>query len=106
MNKDISAKVTNDTKSADGTSLRGYLKADFDMLVSRLGQPINEPSADGKVPCEWILKFNDGSIATIYCWKTGTIPLDLHNWHIGGKGINVVEKVGRFLHLPTLQTLF
>lgn len=104
--RDISAKVTNSTKSASGASLRGYLKADFDMLVSRLGQPIDEPSADGKVPCEWVLEFNDGSIATIYCWKTGTIPLDLHDWHIGGKGINVVEKVGKFLHLPVLSTLF
>lgn len=95
--------VTTNTSVANGTSLRGYVKANLETLIKKLGEPIREPSGDGKVTCGWIIDFGDDTVATIYDWKVSEIPSGEYLWHIGGKGHRVVEKVGFILGLPTIH---
>jgi hypothetical protein len=102
----INATITKDTTTANGSSLRGFVKTTYDALVDALGEPITGRSGDGKTNCEWILKFNCGSIATIYDWKMSTVPTEEYDWHIGGKGIDVVRKVGDFLNMPVERVQF
>lgn len=101
-----SPTVSNDLKSANGTSLCGYVKTTYSELLEKLGEPLRDFSGDGKVTCEWILDFQDGTIATIYDYKTGTTPTSLYKWHIGGRGIDVVEKTGKFLNLKTSRNFW
>jgi hypothetical protein len=95
--------ITTDTEVADGTALRGYVKGTLETLIKKLGEPIRDHSGDGKVTCEWILQFDEDTVATIYDWKLSEIPSGDYLWHIGGKGHRVVEKVGFVLGLPTIH---
>ena len=96
--------ITNNTQAANGSCLQGYCKTEYNTLVEKLGEPLTGFSGDGKVTCEWIIEFPDNTVGTIYDWKTGETPKEEYNWHIGGKGVNVVEKVGEFLNLPTTES--
>lgn len=86
--------VTNDTYSANGTSLRGYVVTYYHDLVEMFGQPL--PGGD-KTNAEWIIEFDDGLVATIYDWKTYEAPMDKYEWHIGGKSYEVVERIQNIL---------
>ena len=74
-----------------GTSLQGEMDISYDEIVAKLGEPTS--NGDGyKVDAEWSLKFEDGTIATIYNYKTGPNydfnegceVADIRDWHIGG----------------------
>jgi hypothetical protein len=95
--------VITDTTAANGTSLCGFVRTDLATLIKKLGEPIQDHSGDGKVTCEWILSFHDGTVATIYDWKMSNTPTEEYNWHIGGKGVSVVEKFGFVLGLPAFR---
>lgn len=75
----------------DGTSLQGHITVSYSDLVEAFGNPNIGPS--DKTRAEWSLKFEDGTIATIYDWKTRNIPLGLYAWHIGGHNKSAVERV-------------
>lgn len=90
---------------ASGTSLRGYVTTTYQTLVERLGAP-RGGSADGKSTVEWIMVFEDGTVATIYDWKTNSTPKDTYDWHIGGKGIGVLDKVEEALGIQTRTSSF
>ncbi len=80
-------KFTEDLTFGDGTSLQGYTKTTLRQLIEVFGEP--EYYGDGdKVTVEWCLKFEDGTVATIYDWKRyelGTPELDdLMDWNVGG----------------------
>lgn len=81
--------------SINGTSLRGYVESTYDELVKIFGQPTYGPDDNGgdKVTCEWVLTFEDGTVATIYDWKLYYTPTDLYSWHIGGYDMNAVWRV-------------
>jgi hypothetical protein len=96
-------KTTTISSMASGTSLRGYVTTTYQTLVERLGEP-RGGSADGKSTVEWIMVFEDGTVATIYDWKTNSTPKDTYDWHIGGKGIGVLENVKGVLKLPTFSS--
>lgn len=88
----------------NGTSLKGYLKADikFTDLYRTLGEPTFKPedSGDGKIQYEWVLKWN-GTVYTIYDWKTYDQDYTLteyDRWHVGSKFyaaefIDMIEKM-------------
>jgi len=82
----------------NGTCLQGYMKTTYQDLCNRLG-PALEGSADGKTTAEWVLEFGDGTVATIYDWKTGKTPQEPYAWHIGGRSERAVELVGEALNL-------
>jgi ribosomal protein S10 len=75
--------------AANGTSLKGYIMTTYKRLVEIFGIPqVNSgPSKFDKVTIEWVLRFADGTIATIYDWKGyGWQPAEdeQYEWRIGG----------------------
>lgn len=106
MKKTKSPTISKDLSIANGTSLCGYVKTTYDKLVEKLGEPLIGFSGDGKMSCEWIIDFHDGSVGTIYDWKLSETPKHLYNWHIGGRGINVVERTGEFLDMATSKNFW
>lgn len=87
---------------ANGTSLQGYISATFDELVNTFGEP--GKGDEYKTDAEWIIEFDDGTVATIYNWKDGRNYCgsdgldveDITDWHIGGNGqrsVDLVESV-------------
>lgn len=88
-----------------GTSLQGYIDISYERLVQMLGQP--EAGDEYKVDAEWIVRFDDGTVATIYNWKdgknyNGDEGLDVEqitDWHIGGFNNMAVFKVNQLFGL-------
>jgi hypothetical protein len=77
-------KFTNDA-NANMTSLKGEFPITFAELVEIFGRPKYGPNADcDKTTCEWALTFEDGTVATIYDYKTPFTPMGEYEWHIGG----------------------
>ena len=89
----------------DGTSLQGYMDISFDEIEEILGKP-NMEGDPYKVDAEWGIKFSDGTVATIYNYKTGRRYLgnegldvrDIRDWHIGGHNKSVVARVCKLLN--------
>jgi hypothetical protein len=58
-----------------------------------------------KTDAEWEIKFEDGSIATIYNWKdgknycghSGLKTVNIRDWHIGGFSSGVVNYIKQAL---------
>jgi hypothetical protein len=88
---------------ANGTSLQGYVRTDYDTLVQTFGEP--ELGGD-KTTAEWVVDFSyrswdaedlddeDYCVATIYDWKECITPMGSYAWHIGGRpGEPVTELV-------------
>ena len=82
--------------NANGTSLQGYIEADYYDLVRLLGDP--DPGYDGKTQAEWAFEAYDehfGNVTvTVYDWKqgdaylgpgNGTPPEDITVWNVGGR---------------------
>lgn len=86
-------KFTADDKiDINGTSLQGHVTVAYADLVTKFGPPTS--NGDGyKVDAEWCLKFEDGTVATIYNYKDGKNYLGaegdaveaITDWHIGGR---------------------
>jgi hypothetical protein len=79
---------TDKSFSIVGTSLMGYCDANttYAELVACFGEP--ETDIDGeKVDAEWCIKFEDGTIATIYNYKNGRN-------YLGKEGMDVVDMTG------------
>jgi hypothetical protein len=92
-------KFTKDA-NANMTSLQGETMITYSELVAIFGQPDMGPNADAdKVTCEWALKFADGTIATIYDWKTGYTPQNAYSWHIGGHSFDAVMRVDEVIQM-------
>lgn len=82
--------------NANGTSLQGYIEADYYTLVQLFGSPDH---GDGdKTQVEWAFEVYDETfgeaIVTIYDWKqgdgylgpgNGTPPEQIKVWNIGGR---------------------
>ena len=90
-------------QSVNGTSLKGYVSTTYDKLVELFGKP-SHTDADPyeKVNMEWILNIKkyfideedwDYISATIYNWKTGSVPTDEYEWHIGGHNYEATDAV-------------
>ena len=77
---------------ANGTSLQGYIDIPFASIASKLGYPTY---TDGdKTLAEWVIKGNDGTIATIYDYKNyGMKKEQISKWHIGGKSEKAVKLI-------------
>lgn len=67
------------------TGLKGEFPITYAELVEIFGKPKYGPNADlDKTTCEWALTFEDGTVATIYDYKTNRTPMGEYEWHIGG----------------------
>jgi len=74
------------TGNSNMTSLKGEFPITFAELAEIFGRPKYGPNCYDldKVTCEWVLTFDDGTIATIYDYKTNQTPMGEYEWHIGG----------------------
>lgn len=96
------SKMTFKQVENEGMSwLVGAIEADYQSLVNTFGEP-NSTGDDYKVSCEWVLRFEDGTYATIYDWKVskkyrgdyyGIDAKDNTDWHIGGTTERAVDLV-------------
>lgn len=82
--------------------LVGYMTATRRDIESVFGKPTyDELSDDAKVTVEWVIRFQDGTIARIYDYKRyeeGTPELDeVYEWHIGASTNMAVPLVGTAL---------
>ena len=86
----------------NGTCLQGYVTAQYKHLRGLLGK---SHESDGfKVDWEWDIEFEDGTVATIYNWKSGpnygydTVgPGQITEWNVGGFHQQAVENVKKSL---------
>tara|TARA_R110001592_G_scaffold71364_5_gene218227 strand:- start:153 stop:2051 length:1899 start_codon:yes stop_codon:yes gene_type:complete len=72
-----------------GTSRQGELDGYYKNEIEEVFGPPSwdQGSADDKVQVEWVIKFPDGTIATIYDYKQYNVdPEDIDYWSIGGRG--------------------
>jgi hypothetical protein len=75
---------------ADGTSLQGYVRTDYATLKDLFGDGLG---GGDKTTQEWVLKFSDGTVATIYDWKEYETPMYEYDWHVGGMSKQAVWNV-------------
>lgn len=77
-------KSINQDINISGTSLQGYFTATYNEVVAKFGKP---DQGYDKTTVEWFIKFEDGTVATIYDWKSESpahYPDEPYEWHIGG----------------------
>jgi hypothetical protein len=71
-----------------GTSLQGYVTATRAEIEAVFGAPTITGEVNEKVTTEWVIRFVNGVVATIYDWKRyeqGAPEMDERiEWHIGG----------------------
>lgn len=86
----------DDLINVTGTWLLTTINLPFYTVVGVLGDPMRfkADEGDGKVRVEWDIQFEDGLVATIYDWKEhNRAPEEVTDWHIGGRGFEVVQRV-------------
>ena len=88
------------TTEANMSCLQGHVNINYFKLVELFGE-----AGEGdpcKIQKEWTLKFEDGTIATIYDYKwgdcynghgNGTHYTEVPEWNIGGFNLNAVHHV-------------
>ena len=91
------------TNALNGTSLQGYVDADYKVLKKLFGKPLE---GDGyKVDAEWVVVFDNKIVATIYNYKdgknyngaSGLNKTQIRDWHIGGNSKIAVARVQEVL---------
>lgn len=76
--------VTNNIQDCQLASLQGHLYGvTYNQLVEAFGEPIKVQD-DYKTQVQWIIKFEDGQVATIYDWKIASRVQDNLEWNVGG----------------------
>jgi len=93
-------KTQPDFTLINGTSMQGAMQISYFSLVDLFGEPL---AGDGyKTDAEWVIQFEDGTVATIYNWKNGFnymgvedgLPVHaIQEWHIGGKARRAYDLV-------------
>ena len=93
------AQLNDDNKNADisYTGLVGTVTTTYAALVHAFGQP--DRTNGDKTTAEWCLRFDDGTVASIYDWKEPSTPMGLHSWHVGGKSVKALLRVEAHLGL-------
>jgi len=81
------------------TCLQGYIDCSYVQLIQYFGKPLR---GDGhKTDAEWLIKTEEGTVATIYNWKNGPAyngkygtPVErITRWNIGGHSKLAVHAV-------------
>jgi hypothetical protein len=99
----LTVKQATSFSKFNGTSLQGYINADYKVLKKVFGKA---SEGDGyKVDAEWLLVFSDGVVATIYNYKdgknyngrSGLNKTEITDWHVGGNSARAVANVEHML---------
>ena len=97
LNKTITFKPATRFESS---CLQGYVDVEYSTLKKVFGKEHSD--GDGyKVDAEWMLKFSDGTYATIYNYKdgknyngkSGLAKTKITDWHVGGSSELAVTRV-------------
>jgi len=84
----------------ESSCLQGYVDVEYSTLKKVFGKEHSD--GDGyKVDAEWMLKFSDGTYATIYNYKdgknyngkAGLAKSKITDWHVGGSTSLAVQHV-------------
>lgn len=96
-----------------GTHLQGHVSCSYGDIVKCFGEPIDLTgmTIDGKSDVEWVIEFEDGTVATIYNWKNGpaycgqygTPVKSIRHWNIGGKSYKARDLVVTELTVSMLK---
>lgn len=89
--------------SIAGTCLQGYAMTEYYRIVELFGRPKN---GDGyKTDVEWVIRFEDGLVATIYNWKNGPAYCGddfkveyINEWNIGGSSEEAVKRITKLIN--------
>ena len=78
------------------SSYKGVIKTTYDKLVEKFGKPTyTDADPYEKVNCEWTVGADTDEDEyvkfSIYNWKTGYVPTEEYEWHIGGYGFDAVD---------------
>lgn len=82
---------------------QGSITTTYDRLFAVFGAPQLGPDDKeeegelGHVTCEWFIKFEDGTVASIYDWKKNITQRKPYDWKIGGFSPEAVNKVQKCL---------
>ena len=96
----------DDLIRSSGTYLQGCVTdTSYATLVATFGEPLKYGFDDSKSDAEWVIQFDDGTVATIYNWKNGvnycgdagTSTTQIREWHIGGYDSDAVTRVKQAL---------
>lgn len=96
----VFVSINDNSDVANGTSLQGHITAAYEDLVAVFGPP--GCGGDGyKTDVEWVIVFDDGTVATIYNWKNGRNycgasgkPVEMITyWNVGGHNSKAVAQV-------------
>ena len=93
-------KVNDRKTDINFSGLVGYVEATYDELVEVLGEP--ETDFD-KSTAHWSLEAPDGTIATIYDYKTYMTPVGKYAWHVGGHNERALLLVEFMLSKPVVS---
>ena len=74
-------KINDPHSYINYSGLVGYVEATYEELVEALGEPDTDFD---KSTAHWTVEAPDGTVATIYDWKTYSTPVGKYAWHIGG----------------------
>jgi hypothetical protein len=86
----------DDLIDINGTHLLDTIELPYSKIAERFGAPMTGDF--DKVQAEWIIKFEDGLIGTIYDWKEYGRPYwDVDDWHIGGHNQEVAFRIKQIL---------
>lgn len=81
------------SEAFSGTHSQGSIDISYQELLELLGKPIGSYQPGEKIDAEWLIEFEDGTVASIYNYKDGisyngredgTPTKDIRDWHIGG----------------------
>ena len=96
------------TEETTGTWLQGSVLTTRAKLTETFGEPMQYEAS--KITLQWGVKFDDGTIATIYDWKRyelGTPAEDeLMTYNIGGLDLGAVRNVNDALNHKITRSLF
>lgn len=92
-------KINSNDISINGTSLVGYVETTYEKLVEVFGEPCEDFD---KSTAHWSLQAPDGTVATVYDYKTYSTPVGEYRWHVGGRSNKSLLLVGFMLGvMPT-----
>lgn len=67
------------------------MRADWGKLVALFGEP--EQNIGDRVQVQWVIRFEDGEIATVYDWKENCEPEEVTRWNVGALNKMVAHRV-------------
>ena len=105
-------RINSSETNISGTCFADSMLASYKDIFDKLGPPCD--SFDNyKSDAEWILEFEDGTVATIYNWKNGKNYLgddglevdQITEWNVGGHSKKDLDKLQMVFQVNKIKVL-